>query len=286
MRYFFIILVTSLCFLQKGEANSESFEPQINQEICISKKLISKKEYAMALHSLNKAQALSEQVNREIEYLQLVCYYLTQQYAKAKEVFEQSSLLYLEKSSKYYDPVLTMLLECYEKVGEKTKADHVISKLLEAHTQNPFQLMIAQAVYREDFSKLGALAYQLDEKLDLTKWVDAYRQKLKSPKKAKWYSLLLPGLGYYYAGQSQSAITSFLVNGLLIAATAQCVVTKLYPLAIALGTFECGWYFGGAFGAMRSAKQYNHILFQELEAQLKDKTQLLPDLSLEDEIQI
>jgi len=65
---------------------------------------------------------------------------------------------------------------------------------------------------------------------------------------AKWLGVLCPGAGYLYAGQPKTALTSFLVNGLLIAASTQLFVSHLYTLGVVVATFEAGWYVGGILG--------------------------------------
>ena len=41
-----------------------------------------------------------------------------------------------------------------------------------------------------------------------------YTENWKSPTKARWLNGILPGAGYSYIGQKQTALTSFLINAL------------------------------------------------------------------------
>ena len=258
-------------------SSSTALEKEAQTELLIAQRLIDQKEYDLALTSTQKVKALDAKFSLDADYLQVIAHYQKQQFHQAIRVFEGGALRYAPTSFEHYQTLLEMLFECYEKTHNPEQGSLILNKLATAH-QDVFSLLTAQALYRQDINQLAHIAKTHSSQL-LQKWAQSYQKKLKSPKKAKWLSLLVPGLGYYYVGQKQSAVTSFLINSLLIAATAQCVITGLYPLAIALGTFECGWYFGGAKGASRSTEDYNHQLFSELEEHVKNQKEQLNQVS-------
>jgi putative component of membrane protein insertase Oxa1/YidC/SpoIIIJ protein YidD len=80
--------------------------------------------------------------------------------------------------------------------------------------------------------------------------------KYKKPALAKWLSII-PGVGYYYAGHKGAALTSFIVNGLLIYATYSSVVSENYGLAGLVGLVSLSFYIGNISGAGRSAIRFN-----------------------------
>lgn len=68
-------------------------------------------------------------------------------------------------------------------------------------------------------------------------------------------------MGYLYTGQKKTALTSFLLNGLFLAATVE-LFRNGYPVAgVLTASLEFGWYFGGINGAGLSAKYYNDQLY-------------------------
>ncbi|MBL0317060.1 MAG: hypothetical protein IPP69_15375 [Flavobacteriales bacterium] len=82
--------------------------------------------------------------------------------------------------------------------------------------------------------------------------------KLKSKKSglAAVFSLI-PGVGYAYTGHKQTAISSFIVNGLLAFATYSNIRNGNYGMAALTGVFNLSFYISNIYGAANSAKRYN-----------------------------
>lgn len=68
---------------------------------------------------------------------------------------------------------------------------------------------------------------------------------------------IIPGLGYAYTGHKQTAITAFLLNGLLGYATYTNLKQQNYGMSILTGVFSLSFYFGNIYGASKSATRYN-----------------------------
>lgn len=79
----------------------------------------------------------------------------------------------------------------------------------------------------------------------------------KSPKKAGFLNLILPGSGYAYAGYPQTGAISFLTNGLFAWGTVVAAQKGQTALAIILGSINLAWYFGGVQGAANAATRTN-----------------------------
>jgi len=89
-----------------------------------------------------------------------------------------------------------------------------------------------------------------------------YQQYKKSPLLAQTLNAVLPGAGYLYLGQKQSAFTAFSINSLFIATAGYFYYQGNIPASIITIGFESGWYLGGIIGAGDSAKLYNERLFE------------------------
>ena len=85
-------------------------------------------------------------------------------------------------------------------------------------------------------------------------------KEMKSPTTAKVMNALLPGLGYLYVDQKQTALTSLLLNTCFLGAGIQLLHVHQPFLAIITFSFEAGWYFGGITGAGLAAEQYNEAI--------------------------
>jgi hypothetical protein len=91
-----------------------------------------------------------------------------------------------------------------------------------------------------------------------------YQKSAKSPFKAAALNAFVPGLGYLYLGQKQSAFTAFCLNSLFIASAVHFYQVGNLPAAVVTLSFESGWYAGGILGAKENAKLYNERLYESL----------------------
>lgn len=85
---------------------------------------------------------------------------------------------------------------------------------------------------------------------------------LKNPKKAGYLSIV-PGLGYIYTGRKKTAVSSFLVNGLLFAGTYKAFENDNKALGTLLGSFSIGFYAGNIYGSYQTAKSSNQQVKEE-----------------------
>lgn len=68
---------------------------------------------------------------------------------------------------------------------------------------------------------------------------------------------VVPGAGYAYTGHRQTALSAFLVNGLLAYATYSNFKNNNYGMGILTGVFNLSFYIGNIYGASKSVKRYN-----------------------------
>ena len=92
--------------------------------------------------------------------------------------------------------------------------------------------------------------------------IDLYVGEMKSPEKASRLNGIIPGLGYAYLGQGNTAFTSFTINALFIAATWMFIDDEKYAAAAITGSLEVGWYMGGINGGAIAANRYNREMYR------------------------
>jgi len=90
-----------------------------------------------------------------------------------------------------------------------------------------------------------------------------YHSSRKNPYLAGGLNALLPGLGYLYLGQKQSAFTALMLNSLTTAAAYYFYQSDNIAAALLTLSFESGWYFGGIYGAKEEASFYNTKMFEK-----------------------
>lgn len=215
--------------------------------------------FKRALFLLPSGQTLRHQ---ELEFDILLSYALAQRWSEALEFLKASDLLAVEESFPAKRELHLLIREVLLESGNEQGAIQV-EQLLPPEDQKDLeegralQMRRWSDVSREDFS----LAYQ------------RYR---KSPQTAGWLNALLPGAGYAYVGQYQSAFTSFLVNGLTLWATITLACHEEYAAAALLGSLEVGWYIGGIEGASLAAHRWNDRLGERLASPLLSQQRLYP----------
>ena len=165
-----------------------------------------------------------------------------------------------------------MLFDSYEQTEQPERACKIKQMI---HNYNP-QTAANLDLYSN--LKMGNCSGMTSE--TMLPYLAAYHKDKKSVYKAQWLNALLPGAGYYYVGQRKSAVTSFLLNALFIAATVQ-FAEKGYPAALITGSFELGWYLGGINGAGLAAKEYNERLYELQVKEMMLHHRLFPVLMLQ-----
>jgi len=78
----------------------------------------------------------------------------------------------------------------------------------------------------------------------------------KSRFKAGLFSVV-PGLGYLYTGKKQTAVASFVINGLFLWGTLEAFNKDENGAGVVLGLFSFGFYSGNVYGSVISADRYN-----------------------------
>jgi uncharacterized membrane protein (UPF0136 family) len=94
--------------------------------------------------------------------------------------------------------------------------------------------------------------------------------KLKSPIAAGVLAII-PGLGYFYDGYKQTALSSLVVNSLFIWGTYEAFHKRDRGLGTILGVLSFGWYTGNIYGAIISAQRKN----------IKSRNELLAKFNIE-----
>ncbi len=75
---------------------------------------------------------------------------------------------------------------------------------------------------------------------------------------------IVPGLGYWYDGYHQTALSALLINGLFIWGTYEAFRHDHPGLGTTLALFELGWYAGNIYGSISSATRRNEKMRRDL----------------------
>lgn len=192
----------------------------------------------------------------QIDFHVMQCYYLGGRYEDTLQVFDTSGLLNVDNFFPASKEMALMLYDCYQKTQQPEKGERIFGLLQQIAPEAAQTLKLGEALTKGDFCTLEQAG---NERIDL--FLKEYRMCAKDVSKARLYNALLPGAGYAYVGQMQTALTSFCINALFTGAAYFSYRNHNIPLAVILTSLEGGWYFGGIHGAGLSAQKYNENLY-------------------------
>ncbi|MBI3236154.1 MAG: tetratricopeptide repeat protein, partial [Chlamydiales bacterium] len=199
----------------------------------------------------------------EVQYEILLCYYIAKKYADVIDTFENSSLKYIGTTFPARDDLLKILYDSYLQENNQIQAERILDWIDKTDPALSSNLSLSTTLIGADFPIIEQYA-ATSEYPYLNTFLDDYYTQKKSPSQAQFLNAILPGTGYLYLGQTQSAITAFLLNGLFIAAAANFFIHHHLAAGIICTSFELGWYFGGILGSGLEAKYYNERLYERL----------------------
>ena len=144
--------------------------------------------------------------------------------------------------------------------------------------QSAAKLLILSQVEVGNWENARSLAgkyFEADNKINTI--LESQRHlRYKSPAAATFLGIV-PGLGYFYSGHKQTALSAFVLNGLLGYATYTSIKKENYGMAALTGIFATSFYIGNIYGSGKSARRFNKNLEQNL---LKSLTITHPIINL------
>lgn len=196
----------------------------------------------------------------EIEYHLVEAYYLGRKYTEVVDTYETSTLSQVSMDFPPLKELLLMLYDAYSELGRCAKAEQILNLLNTLDESMANDLTVYSTVASGDLSCVRELSFC---DANLCPFLDSYDCEAKSIRKAQVLNALLPGAGYYYVGQKQSALTSFIINALFIYAAYEFFDRGYIAAGLITTSLETGWYFGGINGAGIAARQWNERIYAD-----------------------
>jgi hypothetical protein len=210
----------------------------------------------------------------------LITYSLGGKYQEAINVWEaQQNTTHLDDPDLARD-CIGLLYEAYTHINQPQKAEELL-KVLPASDVLTTALPLFGLITTNTESSLVsapavAAAVNATARDEAKAMAEAYLQSRKDPTTARVLNAVLPGSGYLYVGQYQTAATSLAINALFIAATWQLFAFHQPAAGCIAGSLEGGWYLGGIVGAGLSADLYNQRLREQLGRPYLERFSLFP----------
>jgi hypothetical protein len=216
----------------------------------------------------------------EIQYEILLCYYMGKKWQDVIYTFDHSQLRYADQSFPAFHDLLLILFETYNQEKMENQADKILHLIMQHYPEEGQKLILSRALTDGNLPLIKEIAQAPPPKPYLDQFLTQYEMNKKSIGKAQGLNALVPGAGYLYLGQKQSAATAFFLNGLFIAASVYCFEQGNIAAGAIFTSFEAGWYFGGIYGAGLEAKAYNERIYESMATPMMQRERLFPALML------
>jgi len=209
----------------------------------------------------------------EVQYEILLCYYLGRRYQEVEVAFNQSGLAKVNDSFPAFHDLLLVLYDSYRELDNEERACFIFDIIKSYYPDTYKKLSLGEALTAVDLPALENIACENEQVKTI---LDCYERDKKSVGGAQALNAIIPGSGYLYVGQRQTAVTAFLVNGLFIAASVHFFMNGQIAAGLITTSFEAGWYFGGIYGVGQEAKFYNERLYEKCASPIMNREGLFP----------
>lgn len=240
------------------------------------KKLINEGYKREALIEINRFEVFKGELTKELYLNKILILNDIGEYEKGIYEFEKFKYLNFNGDSE----ILLQISLLYKKLGNFKTSLTYVDKAIKVKDLPFF-------IYDKLF-KLQGVLYAMDDH-----WESAYSSflkmndknqsqelikiiesnntiKYKNPKTAMFLSIV-PGAGYYYTGNNQTALSSLLVNGLLAYATVSNIKNDNIGMSLLTGVFSLSFYISNIQGAFKSAKNFNSLKRNLIKSELNSK---------------
>lgn len=237
-----------------------------------------------AITAFKRASFLLPKASRErrleLQYEILLCYYLGRKYSDVIDTFEKTDLRFTDPSFPAFHDLLVILYDSYCQEKNSAKAEQMLSYIHQYYPQTAEKLKLSSSLQTANWPEIKTFGKQ-PQYAYVQDLVQSYHHEKKSVSKAKSLNAMLPGAGYLYLGQKQSALTAFILNGLFIGASYYFFHHHNIPAGAIFTSFEAGWYFGGIYGAGEEAKFYNERVYERYATPMMNQRGLFPGLMIQ-----
>lgn len=259
----------------------EELTQPYGHEMLIGSKFAKSLDLYQAVTSFKRAEILLPENSHRLEQIQyqiLLCYYMGRKWDEVLYTFNQSKLRYATVSFPAFHDLIVVLYETYKQLHKDAQAAQMLELMRANYPKEAEDLQLATALSEGD---LEILKQEAPTHPFLTPVLDQYELEKKKVGKAQALNALIPGAGYLYLGQKQSALTAFLLNSLFIGASVYFFENHNIAAGTIFATFEAGWYFGGIYGVGLEAKSYNERLYESLATPVMYRQGLFPALRIQ-----
>ena len=226
------------------------------------KKLINEGYKREALLEINRIEVFNGGLTKELYINKILILNALGEYEKGIYEFEKSK----DKNIQGDPEILLQIALLYKKLENFKTSLSYVNKAINIKENSIFMkdklLKLQGVLYAmdNDWASANSSFLKMHDANQSQEFIKIIESKdlisYKNPKTAMFLSIL-PGAGYYYTGYKQTALSSFLVNGLLAYATTSNIKNNNIGMTLLTGVFNLSFYISNIQGAVKSAKNYN-----------------------------
>ena len=209
----------------------------------------------------------------EVHYMTALSYFLGKKYVEVVYTMESTTLAQVDKNFAAYGDLLLILYESHTQMGREEHAEHILKLMDQDQPDSGQKVALYRDLREADLNKLS-------QKRETESLLAGYYKEAKSVRRAQTLNAALPGAGYWYLGQKQTAVTALTINSLFVGAASAFFAHDNIWAGLLTLSFEGGWYFGGIYGAGLSAKEYNEKLYSTFAERTGTKEKTFPLMRL------
>ena len=255
-----------IVYKSKGYVTTDSKKATCKEDSIIGfiHYLINQHNYQLALLEIERVYYFKPMYNNSSLFLQkLLCYDgLDREEEGLAAYFDLTDSVIRSDAS-----VLIQVAKMYGELGNYKKEIEALSIVNTTSKDTLYSCSIRKAASSLRLGEDNDASSYIEESHIFAPSTERYQQnieimqglkatKKKSPLKAGLLSII-PGGGYVYNKQPASALTAFLINGILAFATASSIHKENYGVATVMGIFNLTFYAGNILGSVNGARKYN-----------------------------
>jgi tetratricopeptide (TPR) repeat protein len=201
---------------------------------------------------------------QQIEYDIILAYYIAEKYSEALDHFDESTLTTAKPSTfPAYESLLIILHDIYNQLGEEKKSERLLTLAKKQFPELAERIELSYALRSGNLEEAKQKIAGNPKYTLLENGIHVHECEKKSETRAATLNAILPGAGYAYIGQRNTAFTAFSLNALFIAATWTFADRGNWAAAAITGSLEVGWYIGGINGGAIAANRYNRESYRK-----------------------
>lgn len=242
-------------------------DPSIELEYKLAKSFIQEKALSPALASFKRTSFLTKDPVEKsaANYGLIYTYFLAKKWDALHQLYISGILDQIDQSAPYFNDLLWMFYIALKEKQLPFVCDNIKSYLCQNKDVEK-KLQEFEAITTASFEKSAYKAIYQN-----------YLHTKKSSALASFLNLIVPGSGYLYLGQYQSALTAFVLLSLLLWALHSCFSQKQKAAAFLVFSVFVGFYWGSIVGVTESCKLYNQSLYTFYFEPILVKEKLYPE---------